>query len=207
MGRWRFTLSDAFVTDTVAIERAQRFATWCVNRCARMRVASQRTTELRTDTRLTSRRPTTSRDLSACGRAHERRVPNMQPAKQRSHTCETRARASSSRPARFGRGRARPPRWSNRSRRWCPRTETRPSGFLAVREKIPWSVTRDPKGIYRRAASGDASTVPGVQASYEAPEHADLVVSGSSDSSEKAQVIIGALEARICQSCDCPIAS
>jgi adenylylsulfate kinase len=57
-------------------------------------------------------------------------------------------------------------------------------------------VARDPKGIYRKAQSGEASTVPGVQAAYEPPEHAEVVVSGSSDSSEQARAIVAALEAR-----------
>jgi len=57
-------------------------------------------------------------------------------------------------------------------------------------------VARDPKGIYRSAQSGDASTVPGVQASYEPPEHPDVVVSGCSDTSDAAAAIIRALEAR-----------
>jgi len=57
-------------------------------------------------------------------------------------------------------------------------------------------VARDPKGIYRKAQSGEASTVPGVQAAYEPPEHAEVVVSGSGDSSEPARAIVAALEAR-----------
>jgi adenylylsulfate kinase len=57
-------------------------------------------------------------------------------------------------------------------------------------------VARDPKGIYRRAQSGVTSTVPGVQASYEPPEHPDVVVSGSGDTREAAAAIIQALEAR-----------
>ena len=57
-------------------------------------------------------------------------------------------------------------------------------------------VVRDPKGIYRKAHSGEASTVPGVQASYEPPEHPDVVVSGSGDAAEAARAIVRALEAR-----------
>lgn len=37
-------------------------------------------------------------------------------------------------------------------------------------------VARDPKGIYRAAADGKSNTVPGLQASYEPPEHPDVVV-------------------------------
>jgi adenylylsulfate kinase len=57
-------------------------------------------------------------------------------------------------------------------------------------------VARDPKGIYRKAQSGQASTVPGVQASYEPPEHPDVVVSGSGDATEAARTILRTLEGR-----------
>jgi len=52
--------------------------------------------------------------------------------------------------------------------------------FIEVYVECPLDVclARDVKGIYRKAQSGEASTVPGAQASYEPPEHADLVVSG-----------------------------
>jgi adenylylsulfate kinase len=57
-------------------------------------------------------------------------------------------------------------------------------------------VGRDPKGIYRRAQSGEASTVPGVQVSYEPPEHPDVIVSGSGDIRSAAGAIVEALLAR-----------
>lgn len=57
-------------------------------------------------------------------------------------------------------------------------------------------VARDPKGIYRKARSGDASTVPGVQAAYEPPEHPEVVVSGSGDRSDATRAIVRELEAR-----------
>ena len=43
--------------------------------------------------------------------------------------------------------------------------------FMEVYVDCPLDVciARDPKGIYRKAQSGQASTVPGLQASYEAP--------------------------------------
>ena len=37
---------------------------------------------------------------------------------------------------------------------------------------------RDAKGIYRKAQEGAASTVPGLQAAYEPPEHPDVAVRG-----------------------------
>ena len=51
--------------------------------------------------------------------------------------------------------------------------------FAEVHVECPIEVcvARDPKGIYRQAQSGAATTVPGVQASYEPPTHPDLVVS------------------------------
>jgi adenylylsulfate kinase len=55
-------------------------------------------------------------------------------------------------------------------------------------------VSRDPKGIYRKARAGDASTVPGAQAAYERPEHPDVVVSGSGAAAAAARAILGALE-------------
>ena len=56
-------------------------------------------------------------------------------------------------------------------------------------------VARDPKGIYRKARSGEAATVPGLQASYEAPEHPDVTVSGHDEPPEAAaRAIVRLLE-------------
>ena len=56
-------------------------------------------------------------------------------------------------------------------------------------------VARDPKGIYRQAHAGRASTVPGVQAAYEPPEHAEAIVSGNSEEPQVAvQTIMRILE-------------
>ena len=57
-------------------------------------------------------------------------------------------------------------------------------------------VARDPKGIYRRARSGEASTVPGMQALYEPPERPDVVVAGSGDAAEGARAILQMLQRR-----------
>ncbi|HEY1948954.1 MAG TPA: adenylyl-sulfate kinase [Bryobacteraceae bacterium] len=56
--------------------------------------------------------------------------------------------------------------------------------FLEVYVDSPLEtcIARDPKGIYRTALHGGATTVPGVQAGYEAPEHADLTVHGDRES-------------------------
>ena len=69
--------------------------------------------------------------------------------------------------------------------------------FIEVYVECPLEVclARDVKGIYRQAQSGEASTVPGAQASYEPPEHPDLVVSGQ-DAAPRAAArrIVRALE-------------
>ena len=57
-------------------------------------------------------------------------------------------------------------------------------------------IARDPKGIYRKARSGQTSTVPGVQSTYERPEHPDVVVSGSDDALEAARTIVRTLEVK-----------
>ena len=69
--------------------------------------------------------------------------------------------------------------------------------FIEVHVDCPLDVciARDPKGIYRKAQSGQASTVPGVQASYEAPEQPDVVVSGHDEPPEVGgHAIVCALE-------------
>jgi adenylylsulfate kinase len=68
--------------------------------------------------------------------------------------------------------------------------------FVEVYVDCPLEVcmARDPKGIYRRAQSGEASTVPGVQAAYEPPTRPDVVVSGRGDGLEAARAIIRMLE-------------
>jgi adenylylsulfate kinase len=42
-------------------------------------------------------------------------------------------------------------------------------------------IQRDPKGIYRRARTGEASHVPGVQMPYEPPAFPDAVIDGQRD--------------------------
>jgi adenylylsulfate kinase len=73
--------------------------------------------------------------------------------------------------------------------------------FLEVYVECPIEicVARDVKGIYRRARSGLAATVPGLQASYEPPPNPDVVVSGSAGApSDAAAVIVSALDAKGC---------
>ena len=47
-------------------------------------------------------------------------------------------------------------------------------------------IQRDPKGIYRKARTGEANHVPGIQALYEPPENPDLVVHGDHDNPDEA---------------------
>ncbi len=57
-------------------------------------------------------------------------------------------------------------------------------------------VARDPKGLYRRARSGEATDVPGVQAVYEPPEQPDVVVTGREPPATAARAVVACLEAR-----------
>lgn len=70
--------------------------------------------------------------------------------------------------------------------------------FVEVYVDTPLAVcaARDPKGIYARAHTGEATTVPGVHASYEPPDHPDLVVSGQEQASEAARSIVRMLARR-----------
>jgi adenylylsulfate kinase len=69
--------------------------------------------------------------------------------------------------------------WRERARQAIPR-------FVEVYVECSLEVcmARDPKGIYRRARQGDAGTVPGLQAAYEPPRQADIVVAGDRESPE-----------------------
>lgn len=50
-----------------------------------------------------------------------------------------------------------------------------------VRTPLEECERRDPKGLYRRARSGDAPTLPGAGATYESPEHPEVVAEGGQD--------------------------
>lgn len=66
--------------------------------------------------------------------------------------------------------------YRDRARRQIPR-------FVEVYVDCPLEVcmARDPKGIYRRAREGAATTVPGVQAVYEPPAHPEVLVRGDGE--------------------------
>jgi adenylylsulfate kinase len=58
-------------------------------------------------------------------------------------------------------------------------------------------IQRDPKGIYRKAMTGEAQHVPGLQADYEAPLNPDLVIyGGAEDPGIAASRIVTTLEAK-----------
>jgi adenylylsulfate kinase len=66
--------------------------------------------------------------------------------------------------------------YRDRARQQIPR-------FVEVFVDCPLAICiqRDPKGIYRKAATGEATHVPGVQAVYEPPLHPDVVVGGHNE--------------------------
>jgi adenylylsulfate kinase len=71
--------------------------------------------------------------------------------------------------------------------------------FLEIYIDSPLEVCmkRDPKGIYRKALSGESHHVPGVQAEYEAPLKPDLVVHGDREAPESSATrIVDALVSR-----------
>ena len=60
--------------------------------------------------------------------------------------------------------------------------------FLEVFVNCPLEVciARDPKGIYRKAKEGKASSVPGLQAEYEPPIHPEVIVEGNKEEPQTA---------------------
>lgn len=84
-------------------------------------------------------------------------------------------------------------------RSYRERARRRIPQFLEIYVDTPLEICmqRDPKGIYRRARTGEAQHVPGLQAEYEPPEHADIVVRGDSENPEDAAArIVNLLDAR-----------
>ena len=82
--------------------------------------------------------------------------------------------------------------YRDRARRQIPR-------FLEAYIDTPLEICiqRDPKGIYRRANTGEAQHVPGLQTVYEAPLNPDIVIDGSRETPEVAAIrIVQLLEAR-----------
>jgi adenylylsulfate kinase len=68
--------------------------------------------------------------------------------------------------------------------------------FVEVFIQCPLEVcrARDPKGIYRSAAAGKSTTVPGLQSPYEPPENPDLILDCRDAASKSAQAVVALLE-------------
>ena len=82
--------------------------------------------------------------------------------------------------------------YRDRARQQIPR-------FIEVFVDSPLEICmqRDPKGIYRRARTGEASHVPGLQAPYEPPARPDIVIDGHRDHpADAARRIIATLVAK-----------
>lgn len=73
-------------------------------------------------------------------------------------------------------------------RAYRDRARTAIPRFVEVYVDCPLDVCigRDPKGIYRRAREGATTTVPGLQAAYEPPNHPEVIVRGDRDAPETA---------------------
>lgn len=67
--------------------------------------------------------------------------------------------------------------------------------FLEAYVTCPLDVCmqRDPKGIYRRAATGEASTVPGIQSLYEPPLHPEITLDGRVPPATSADAVMDCL--------------
>lgn len=63
--------------------------------------------------------------------------------------------------------------------------------FIEVYVDLPLEIcmARDPKGIYRSAAAGEATNVPGLQDPYEPPEAPDVVLRGETPESGARRII------------------
>ncbi len=68
--------------------------------------------------------------------------------------------------------------------------------FLEVYLDVPLAacMARDPKGIYRRAATGEAKNVPGLQDPYEPPESPDVLVHGENPEADARRIVEKLLE-------------
>ena len=80
--------------------------------------------------------------------------------------------------------------YRDRARQGIPR-------FIEVHVRCPLEVcrSRDPKGIYRRGATGEAPNVPGLSAPYEEPLRPEVAVDGDRDApGASARKIVQTLE-------------
>ncbi len=70
------------------------------------------------------------------------------------------------------------------------------TGFLEVYVQCPLEVCmkRDPKGIYGRAAAGNAGFVPGMQVPYEPPLNPEVTLDGQASPESAADTILDAMK-------------
>lgn len=63
--------------------------------------------------------------------------------------------------------------------------------FIEVYLDVPLEacMARDPKGIYRSAASGEAASVPGLQDPYEPPQPPDIVIHGADPEADARRIV------------------
>jgi adenylylsulfate kinase len=76
-------------------------------------------------------------------------------------------------------------------RAYRERARTQIGRFIEVYVNVPLEtcMARDPKGIYRRGAAGEATHVPGIQDPYEPPEAPDIVLLGKDPESDAQRII------------------
>jgi adenylylsulfate kinase len=68
-----------------------------------------------------------------------------------------------------------------------------------VRASLATCEKRDPKGLYKKARTGEIPDFTGINAPYEAPEHPELTVDTTSETvEESASQVMAYLEARAC---------
>jgi adenylylsulfate kinase len=99
----------------------------------------------------------------------------------------------------YGKGRAVVFDATANRRAYRDRARRRIARFAEVFVDCPLEVceARDPKGLYRRARQGASSTLPGLQADYEAPPSPELVVRGDAGTpAGAARAIVALLEER-----------
>jgi adenylylsulfate kinase len=82
--------------------------------------------------------------------------------------------------------------------RWRDAARLRFSSFMEVYVETPLEVcaSRDPKGIYRAAASGEARYVPGAQDEYEPPTRPELKLDGRLNPAVEAERLYEEMVAR-----------
>ncbi len=75
--------------------------------------------------------------------------------------------------------------WRELARQFIPRFAE-----VYVQCDLEECLRRDPKGIYKKAQKGQAATVPGLQSTYEEPQHPELTLNTTQSEFEKAQSLL-----------------